>query len=119
MFPCTNRDGGYTDIPKGKYRMSIVTTLPHWDMTVVYPGLESPEFAHDFARVIQDINDLVHLFDTHQIMEQTSTSVNSDTIKAFEVVVERYNAVLEFTRTLSAYIMCFVSTNTSDNLAQA
>ncbi len=47
--------------------------LPHWDMTVVYPGLASPEFSQDFARVIQDINDLVQLFDTHHIMEQSWT----------------------------------------------
>ncbi len=93
--------------------------LPHWDMTVVYPGLASPEFAQDFARVIQDINDLVQLFDTHHIMEQASTPLNNETIKAFEAVVERYNAVLDATRTLSTYIMCFVTTNTSDNLAQA
>src|SRR5436305_891964 len=93
--------------------------LPHWDMTVLYPGLASPEFAQDFARVIQDINDLVQLFDTHHIMEQASTPLNNETIKAFEAVVERYNAVLDATRTLSAYIMCFVTNNTSDNLAQA
>src|SRR5438105_5921846 len=93
--------------------------LPHWDMTVVYPGLASPEFAQDFARVIQDINDLVQLFDTHRIMEQTSTPLNNEMIKAFEAVVERYNVVLDATRTLGAYIMCFVTTNTSDNLAQA
>ena len=99
--------------------MSAVHTLPHWDMTVVYPGLESQEFAQGFARGIQDINELAHLFDTYHIMEQTSTSVNNETIKAFEAVVERYNAVLDTTRTLSAYIMCFVTTKTSDNLAQA
>src|SRR2546421_12020682 len=93
--------------------------LPHWDMTVVYPGLASPEFAQDFARVIQDINDLVQLFDTHHIMEQASIPLNNETIKAFETVVERYNAVLDATRTLGAYIMCFVTTNTSDNLDQA
>ena len=93
--------------------------LPHWNMTVVYPGLASPEFSQDFARVIQDINDLVQLFDTHRIMEQTSTPLNNEMTKAFETVVERYNAVLDATRTLSAYIMCFVTTNTSDNQAQA
>src|SRR5437016_8224469 len=93
--------------------------LPHWDMTVVYPGLASPEFAQDFARVIQDINELVHLFDTHHVMEQAPTPLNGETIKAFETVVDRYNAVLDATRILSAYITCFVTTNTSDNLAQA
>lgn len=32
--------------------------LPHWDMGVVYPGLESDEFAEGFSRVIQEIHDL-------------------------------------------------------------
>ena len=93
--------------------------LPQWDTTVLYPGLASPEFAQDFARIIQDINDLVHLFDTHHVMKQAPTSLNDEKIKAFETVVDRYNAILEATRILSAYITCFVTTNTSDNLAQA
>ncbi|TMC65891.1 MAG: M3 family oligoendopeptidase, partial [Chloroflexota bacterium] len=34
--------------------MSIVSTLPRWDMTVVYPGLESQEFARDYSSVVRD-----------------------------------------------------------------
>src|SRR5438132_1330993 len=97
--------------------MSSVHTLPHWDMSVVYPGLESQEFAQGFASVIQDIHDLAQLFDTYHIMEQTSTPLSNDIIKAFETVIERYNVVLDAIGTLGAYIMCFVATNTSDNLA--
>jgi pepF/M3 family oligoendopeptidase len=99
--------------------MSSVHTLPHWDMSVVYPSLESQEFAQGFASVIQDIHDLAQLFDTYHIMERTSTPLSNNIIKAFETVIERYNVVLDATGTLGAYIMCFVATNTSDNLAQA
>jgi pepF/M3 family oligoendopeptidase len=100
--------------------MSFVKTLPHWDMTVVYPSMDSPEFAEGFSSVVHDINDLTKLFDTHQIMKQASPpSLDDHTVQAFETVIQRYNAVLEAKRTLSAYITCFVTTNSHDTLAQA
>ena len=100
--------------------MSFVKTLPHWDMAVVYPSMDSPEFAEGFSGVVHDINDLAKLFDTHQIMKQASPpSLDGHTVQAFETVIQRYNAVLEAKRTLSAYITCFVTTNSHDALAQA
>ncbi len=100
--------------------MSTVKTLPHWDMSVVYPGMNSKEFEEGFSRVVHDINNLATLFDTHQIMKPTSPpSLNSNTLQAFETIIQRYNAVLEAMSTLSAYIMCFVTTNSHDTLAQA
>ncbi|HKV02669.1 MAG TPA: M3 family oligoendopeptidase [Ktedonobacteraceae bacterium] len=100
--------------------MSFVKTLPHWDMTVVYPSMDSPEFAEGFSSVVHDINDLAKLFDTHQIMKQASPpSLDDQTVQAFETVIQRYNAVLEAKSTLSAYITCFVTTNSHDTLAQA
>lgn len=99
--------------------MSIVSTLPHWDMTVIYPGLESQEFARGYSSVVRDIDDLAHFFDTQHIEGQVAVSLNDDTIKTVETTIQRYNAVLEATATLSTYIMCFITTNTLDSLAQA
>jgi pepF/M3 family oligoendopeptidase len=98
---------------------TVSSTLPHWDMTVVYPSLESPEFEQGFSQTVQDIDNLVHLFDEYHIMEQPPAALTDDVIHIFETVVKRYNAVLDTTTTLSVYIMCFVTTNTQDNLAQA
>ena len=99
--------------------MSIVSTLPHWDMTVVYPGLESQEFARDYSSVVRDIDELAHFFNTHHIEGQATVSLGADTIKTVETIIQRYNTVLEATSTLSAYISCFITTNTHDSLAQA
>jgi pepF/M3 family oligoendopeptidase len=88
-------------------------------MTVVYPGLESPEFAQDFASVVQDINDLACLFDTHQIKKQTLLPIDETFIQTFEMITERYNTVIDRTKTLSTYIHCFVTTNSHDDVAQA
>ena len=104
--------------------MSTVSTLPHWDMTVVYPGLNSPEFEQGFAKVVADIQDLVQFFDAHQIMKPQSSSplageLTGETLQTFEEVMARLDAVFAETQTLSVYINCFVSTNTQDTLAQA
>jgi pepF/M3 family oligoendopeptidase len=99
--------------------MPTTQTLPHWDLTTVYPSLESPEFAQGFAQVVQDIHGLAELFDLHFIMEQPAITVNASVVQTFELITEHYNSVLDATRTLSTYISCFVSTNSQDNLAQA
>ncbi|HEX9134554.1 MAG TPA: M3 family oligoendopeptidase, partial [Ktedonobacteraceae bacterium] len=100
--------------------MSTLNPLPHWDMTPIYPSMDSKEFAEGFTSVVRDINDLAALFDAHQIMKQrTAAALNHETIQAFEAVIERYNAVLEATKTLGVYIECFVTTNSHDTLAQA
>jgi pepF/M3 family oligoendopeptidase len=99
--------------------MTTVTNLPHWDMSVVYPGLESPEFQAGFARVIQDIQDLARLFDSSHVEKQEALATDDETIKNFETVLQRYNEVLAESKTLGTYISCFVNTNTFDTLAQA
>ena len=88
-------------------------------MTVVYPGLESPEFQAGFDRVVREIHDLARLFDSNGIARQEGISLNELTIKAFETVITRYNAALEESHTLTVYISCYVTTNTRDTLAQA
>lgn len=99
--------------------MSTTQTLPHWDMTVVYPGLASPEFDQGFAHFTQQVADLVQLFDTHHIQAQAAHELTDAIVQTFETVTTRQNEVLEETSTLGAYLACFVTTNTQDTLAQA
>jgi pepF/M3 family oligoendopeptidase len=99
--------------------LNTTQTLPHWNMDVIYPGLNSAEFEQSFAHVVQDIRDLSQLFDAHSISKQPSQPLDETTIATFETIVERYNSVLESTHTLSAYLTCLVSTNSQNTLAQA
>jgi oligoendopeptidase F len=100
--------------------MSTLNPLPHWDMTPIYPSMESKEFAEGFSCVVHDINNLANLFDTYQINKQPAVpALNHDTIQAFETVIEHYNAVLEAAETSGVYITCFVTTNSHDTVAQA
>src|SRR5437773_1763161 len=99
--------------------MSTTQALPHWDMAVVYPGLDSPEFEEGFSAVVKDIDDLVALFDRFGVGQREHEPLDAETARAFDTVIERYNAVLDETQTLNAYIQSFFATNSRDNLAQA
>jgi len=93
--------------------------LPHWDMTTVYPSLESPEFDAGFRSVIGAIARLGELFDRHGVAKRQPAPLDEATVQAFETVIRAMNAVLEEMRTVSVYINSFVSTDSRNNLAQA
>ena len=95
------------------------TNLPRWDMTVIYPGLDSPEFAAGFQAVTGAIAGLAALFDEEHIGKREPQPLDDATEQTCERALARYNDVLAEYRTLSAYIHAFVSTNSRDDLAQA
>ncbi len=99
--------------------MTTTTALPRWDMTVVYPGLDSPEFAAALAAAAADIDALTELFDTAGIAQREPAPLDDATAATAEWVLERYNAVLQAVETLGAYVYAFVSTDSRDDLAQA
>ncbi len=99
--------------------MSTVAALPRWDMSVVYPSLDSPEFATGFDAVIRQIDDLVLLFDAHGVEHRALAHLEEATVGAFEEVTNRFNGLLEQIGTLNAYITAFVTTDSRDSLAQA
>lgn len=94
-------------------------TLPHWDMTVVYPSLSSNAFEEGFRSTIRSLDELVALFDQSHIGQQEPSALDDATVQTFETITVRYNDVLEALMTLGAYINSFVTTNSRDELAQA
>lgn len=94
-------------------------TLPHWDMTVVYPSLDSPEFAEGFAATTRSITELGELFDELKIGQQPTGPLDDATVQAFDRVVARYDTVIAQIVTLRAYIQSFVATDSRNDQAQA
>lgn len=97
----------------------MTNTLPHWDMTVVYPGLESKEFQAGFQSVVASIEQLGKLFDQHGIAKRDPAPLDDATVQAFEAVANALNAAYEDVRTTMAYVSSFVSTDSRNDLAQA
>jgi pepF/M3 family oligoendopeptidase len=103
--------------------MSAPATLPRWDMTPVFPGLDSPEFDQAFSDAVRRIDDLGAFFDVEYIGGAEEAKVTAPTgnseAGALENAIRRLNATIQAYRTLSAYISAFVTANTRDTLAQA
>src|SRR5947208_8758195 len=98
----------------------LPTPIPRWDMTPIFPGLQSPEFEDGFGRVVAAIDGLTQLFDRHNVrllLPEERTPVTGNTVAAFEEVIQKFNSVLEEYRTVSAYIQCIFSTDTRDSVA--
>jgi oligoendopeptidase F len=99
--------------------LSTAVQLPHWDMMVVYPSLESSEFERAFNATIEQINKLLSLFDERGIDEQGEGKIDDATIDSFERVAADLNALLTQMQTVTSFVYSFVTTDSRDQVAQA
>ena len=76
--------------------MTVATrALPHWDMTPLFPGLDSPEFAASFQRAIDDIADLATTFDALGINKRDAAIVTDADVGAAETSAGRLNRLYD------------------------
>jgi oligoendopeptidase F len=99
--------------------MADTEILPRWDMTSIFPSLESPEFTAAFEQVKRKLRGLVPLFDQHQVRRRESAAVGTGEVEAFEAVTGQLNTLFRELRTVYAYIGCFVATDAADDTAQS
>lgn len=97
----------------------ISTQLPHWDMTPVFPSLDSPEFTSAFDQLVASIAQVKTLFDAANIRKASDPAVDDATLESFETIVGLLNDVADRFRTLRAYVHAFVATEAQNDLAQA
>jgi pepF/M3 family oligoendopeptidase len=95
-----------------------VVDLPRWDVSSVYPALDSPEFAAGFAATLARIDDLAALFDAEGV-GRAGDSDDAIPAQTFERVLDAYNTVLDEVETLEAFLYAFVTTDSRDEAAQA
>ena len=95
----------------------IPSTPPRWELSNVYPGLESKEFTAASARFKEQITDLRKYFAAHIAAEEAKT----DPAKLAEIAsgaIERLNAALELGGTLQAYLFAFFTTDSHNTTAK-
>jgi len=91
-------------------------TAPHWDLTNVYPSLDSAEFAADLAKVPQMVAELETVF-----QEQAAVlGPDADPAALAGVVsrlVDHLNALYILAGTIRVYIYSFVTTDSYNKAA--
>ncbi len=95
-------------------------TLPHWDMTPIFPGLDTAEFEAGFQAGVDALDALTSTFDARGIMlRDTPLPIDVETIALFETILQQYNALGDQLHTLDAYLTAFTTTDSRNTLAQA
>lgn len=94
-----------------------MSTLPHWDLTTIYPSLTSPEFERAVTELRTQIAAL-SLFLHDQAGALPADAPPAQVAPLLAEVVVRLNGVLETESTIETYISCHVSTDSHDDLAR-
>lgn len=95
------------------------TNLPRWDLTVIYPDLDSAEFEQGFKQYKSEVEQLKRQFDEQAIDLAEGLSLDDQLVDTFEAILASFNQVMDQTETLEAFIYSYVSTDSTDDLAQA
>lgn len=95
-----------------------LSELPRWDLSNVYPGLDSEALRADIAQVQGEIDELGQFLDAHAV----SKASPAPELSAFKDIVDGYldraNAVMRRYYTARAYIYSFVSTDSFNAAAR-
>jgi len=96
--------------------------LPHWDLSNVYPGLESDEFSQAVDDLKARLDDLDRYQSEHHIARQPPpTAAEADATQLAEIIddyLDRVNATLRLYLTLRAYLTSYVSTDSYNTAAK-
>jgi pepF/M3 family oligoendopeptidase len=96
-----------------------VGPLPHWDLSKVYPGLESKGFSAAVAEVKVKLDDMDAYLAQHEIGRGGARP--QDSAKLAEIIggyLDGMNALVRLYGTLEAYVHSFVSTDSYNTKAK-
>jgi oligoendopeptidase F len=93
-----------------------MSTPPRWDLSNVYPSLESREFEAAIATVKGQIDGLEKLFAEKLARMDTKTPVKELSAVIGEAI-DRFNALYKSSGTVSTYVQSFVATDSHNTLA--
>ncbi len=93
--------------------------LPHWDLSTVYPGLESKEFKKDVERLAELLDDLDSFVAEHGISRDGKKPAGAEeAARVLGGYIEKMNEILRLGTTLEYYTYGFVSTDSFDATAK-
>jgi len=93
--------------------------LPHWDLSNVYPSLDSPEFRGAVDRVRVQVQDLEQYRSEHKIARAGEVPAQAaDLAEIIAGWLDRMNAALVLADTLGAYLSGTISTDSYNTTAR-
>jgi pepF/M3 family oligoendopeptidase len=94
-------------------------SLPHWDLSNVYPSLESQEFKEAVRQVTGQLDELDAYLATHQIGGGAPGPGDAAQLATrMGACLDRMNAIRQLGATLRSYIQAFVTTDSYNTVAR-
>jgi pepF/M3 family oligoendopeptidase len=94
-------------------------TLPRWDLSPFYPGLESREFSGAHEEIGAGVARLTALYDEHDVRDGDPVELDKAALAAFEEVIGETNELQDHLRLVNAYLYGFITTDARDERANA
>lgn len=88
----------------------MTTTPPRWDLSNVYPSLDSKEFKAALAQIDEQIEAFEKFIQT-KIATADQETATPELAKRVGELIERYNTLAELAYTVQAYISSYVATD--------
>ena len=95
----------------------MTTTPPRWDLSNVFPGLDSKEFKAAIAQVEKLISEMESFF-AEKIAKSGPETDPAELAKIAGEMIVRFNALAELAYTANAYISSFVTTDSYNQAAK-
>ncbi len=93
-----------------------MTDIPRWDLSNVYPSLESAEFQAAVASVTRQIEELEQFF-AENLKKADGATSPAELGGLLGQSIDQFNALQELGYTIYSYIQSFVTTDSRDTLA--
>ena len=93
-----------------------MTTASRWDLTNVYPALESKEFKNAIKQYKKQLDEL-EVFLSKKVSKANSKTDANKLGKLLGESVDRFNALFDLSGTISPFIYSFVSTDSRNKTA--
>ncbi len=100
---------------------TITEASPRWDVSNVYPALDSAEFKADFELLDRSLDELNRYLDENHIQKGENgqeTRTPRELGQLLDHLIQEVNHLMELTWTIRAYISAFVSTDSYDTGAR-
>ncbi len=85
-------------------------TPPRWDLSNVYPSLSSPQYANDFTKLNQQLNEQENLLNEKASLMDEKTDA-AQLASLAKTLIDKYNEILLLAGTLRAYLDSFITTD--------
>jgi pepF/M3 family oligoendopeptidase len=94
-------------------------TLPHWDLTNIYRGLETDDFKAALAKVESELGELEAFIERNHIGRLAAPPKDvAGAGRVLDEAIERLNSLITLWRTLETYVYCIVTTDSYNNAAK-